>query len=454
MNESEKLVVGNLETEMHSVPKFVIKRLQERPATAESHPDADLLTAFAEQSLDGRERALVMEHLAACGDCRDVVALALPPTESVALPAAGSAARIGWLTWPTLRWAALAAGILVVTSVGVLQYSHRNQERSVASNFLRKDAAPSPSALHQPPSRQVTVPQSEMRRELAAPGPPILTAHKLALEPNRLAQPPGGAGAGQGVSPRRDSVLAQASESPTTTPGQPRNPTPEIHQQVKVGAASQVVEVQAEATALNTETAATGQNQLAQNQADLPLQGRAFTDLNVVKAKDPVPAQAASKRAAATTVVSGSMPLQTSQTLMLRASPRWIVTPVGALQRSFDGGHTWENVAPSTSLGTADRGRSQEKNQKVEAASSSSSVFRAVAASGVEVWAGASGGALYHSSDGGNRWALVAPSEAGMILTGDITSIQFSDPQHGKIATSTGEIWTTFDAGQTWHRQQ
>jgi photosystem II stability/assembly factor-like uncharacterized protein len=215
-----------------------------------------------------------------------------------------------------------------------------------------------------------------------------------------------------------------------------------------------VVEVQAEATALNTETAATGQNQLAQNQADLPLQGRAFTDLNVVKAKDPVPAQAASNRAAAATVVSGSMPLQTSQTLMLRASPRWIVTPVGALQRSFDGGHTWENVAPSTSLGTADRGRSQEKNQKVEAASSSSSVFRAVAASGVEVWAGASGGALYHSSDGGNRWALVAPSEAGMILTGDITSIQFSDPQHGKIATSTGEIWTTFDAGQTWHRQQ
>ncbi|MFZ1053229.1 MAG: zf-HC2 domain-containing protein, partial [Candidatus Sulfotelmatobacter sp.] len=68
---------------MHSVPKFVIKRLQERPATAESHPDADLLTAFAEQSLDGRERALVMEHLAACGDCRDVVALALPATERV-----------------------------------------------------------------------------------------------------------------------------------------------------------------------------------------------------------------------------------------------------------------------------------------------------------------------------------------------------------------------------------
>ena len=83
-----------------------------------------------------------------------------------------------------------------------------------------------------------------------------------------------------------------------------------------------------------------------------------------------------------------------------------------------------------------------------------SPVFRAVAANGPEVWAGASGGLLYHSPDGGNRWLLVAPAEVGTILTGDIVNIQFSDPQYGRIATSTAELWTTFDAGQTWHKQQ
>jgi len=33
------------------------------------HPDADVLTAFGERSLPGAERAVVLDHLAQCGDC-------------------------------------------------------------------------------------------------------------------------------------------------------------------------------------------------------------------------------------------------------------------------------------------------------------------------------------------------------------------------------------------------
>ena len=52
---------------MQSVPKIVRDRLQAtRPAV--NHPDADLLTAFAEQSLPAAERATVLDHLARCGD--------------------------------------------------------------------------------------------------------------------------------------------------------------------------------------------------------------------------------------------------------------------------------------------------------------------------------------------------------------------------------------------------
>jgi photosystem II stability/assembly factor-like uncharacterized protein len=39
------------------------------------------------------------------------------------------------------------------------------------------------------------------------------------------------------------------------------------------------------------------------------------------------------------------------------------------------------------------------------------------------------------------------------MLTGDITSIEFSDRQHGRITTSIGEVWITADDGGTWRRQ-
>ncbi len=122
---------------MQNVPKIVRARLQrEKPITAEPHPDADLLTAFAEHSLPARERDHVLEHLARCGDCREVVALALPATEAVALASSDSTARIGWLSWPILRWGVVAAGILAVTSVGILQYRQRQQEKTLIATSL------------------------------------------------------------------------------------------------------------------------------------------------------------------------------------------------------------------------------------------------------------------------------------------------------------------------------
>jgi len=89
-------------------------------------------------------------------------------------------------------------------------------------------------------------------------------------------------------------------------------------------------------------------------------------------------------------------------------------------------------------------------------AASATMIFRAlsVSSNAAEVWAGGSRGALYHTVDGGNRWSRVVPSAAGIVLAGDIISIQFSDPRNGSVTTSNAEVWTTGDDGQTWHRQQ
>ena len=132
---------------MQDVPKIVLKGLQSPPA--ESHPEADLLTAFAEHALVGRERDRIVEHLARCGDCRDVVMLALPATETLA-PPAPSGGRITWLSWPVLRWGVVAAGILAVTSIGVLQYMRDHQEKIVASNSMHRYAAADTTAQNAP----------------------------------------------------------------------------------------------------------------------------------------------------------------------------------------------------------------------------------------------------------------------------------------------------------------
>ena len=466
---------------MQNVPKFVLKRLKETPSAGGSHPDADLLTAFAEQSLSGNERARLMEHLALCGDCRDVVALALPATETVAMPVA-SATRIGWLTWPALRWGALAAGILAVASIGMVEYSHRNQQQEIVASNQTQGSAAVRAFERAPITPQAAVPQTEMGKKTLA-GSRILAAHKAAPEarPAQLAAgSAGGIGGGVFAGNGSGSGAGIGSGSGGGVAVRDQNPVPDMRQQLKAGTVSETIEVSGAAGAVNTESATISQDVVAQNQTGVPLQGRKVADLDVVKAKDPVPGQAAAS--AAPPQLASPGPLQTSASLMVRALPRWTVSSSGVLQRSFDGGNTWENVNPvlnpeliggrvamasaartdAAGLDRAEQSQaaqsqakpSQDKqDRKVMAAPNPAPVFRAVAVSGLEVWAGGSDGALYHTSDGGNRWTRVTPLTTAMVLTGDVIGIQFSDTQHGKISTSTAEIWTTSDAGQTWQKQ-
>ena len=65
---------------MELIPQIVLQRIRRQaPGT---HPDADLLAAFAEQGLKPTERTLVLRHLSRCHDCRDVIALGFVPVEN------------------------------------------------------------------------------------------------------------------------------------------------------------------------------------------------------------------------------------------------------------------------------------------------------------------------------------------------------------------------------------
>lgn len=79
-----------------------------------------------------------------------------------------------------------------------------------------------------------------------------------------------------------------------------------------------------------------------------------------------------------------------------------------------------------------------------------STSFRAVAAVGNDVWAGGNGGALFHSSDGGEHWRKVSLIANSEVETGAIVTIRFADQQHGMVASDAGTRWATTDGGVTW----
>jgi hypothetical protein len=577
---------------MQNVPKIVRDRLRAAPP-AVHHPDADVLTAFAERSLPDRERTVVLEHLARCGDCREIVALALPEIQAVQTTLRPSPR--GWFSRPALRWGFVAAGVVAIASVGVLQFQRRSQRRAMA--LATKQPAPVEIAANEPRKEvdRFVAPaaNAEKREKLQAPATPVFAdtvngAVVSDVEKKKAfhggvsgvvapsAAPVVGRNAGAVLGrqlpggPRllnqyqqQNSVQNQipAPVSPAFTKQRP-------NQNERVPAASEQIEVAGAAPAIAIQDAnldaqpaenrpAPGADsaysrakplvgQTAQQEAlrwmsraapgqlggyvvdssgavvsnaqvtITPPLGKpttAVTDAQGAWLVAGLPTGSYKAQAAATgfktTVLDlnydanhPSMfrftlsPGSVSETIEVAAAspqiqtetnsvgsaiasntmtqlpvngrsvtdlspalrPLWAVNAAGALQRSFDRGNTWQTVdvtangsnlelySKTSPAKTKDTGKALKRD-------ATPLTFRAVYAAGADVWAGGSAGALYHSQDAGNHWTRVFPASAGAVLTGDIVSLQFVDAQRGRLSTSTSEVWSTADAGQTWQKQ-
>jgi hypothetical protein len=568
---------------MQNVPNIVRERLKAAPLSVD-HPDANVLTAFAERSLPDRERSWVLDHLARCNDCRDIVALALPATEP--LPAPVTPSPRAWLTWPTLRWGFVAAGILTLASFGVLQYQRRLQPATMAS--ATKQSTPVEAATNdgtKSVAQFSTVP-TDQKEKLQAPSTPALAdtldangtanenAEKKAIvreEPNRTRGAMIGAPLPHG--PRLANQYQQQNNAQNQLPA-PAAPSSFDRLQSFHENASAAVATPSTAptpSAVPTFEASSAASAVARAKPAMPLPSRADTatnnphgpdqDARLLRSQiapgqiggyvvDPSGAAVANARVTITptpskgetaTAVTNSQgawliaglptgnykaeaqapgfnttvldlnydanrpslhsltlsPGTVSETVEVSAQaeqvqattssttgragiggrnlsqlasvseapqPRWNINATGALQRSLDQGSTWQTVdvaaGPASVTSTtsveivAKSSRSKEKDAaKARKQDTASLVFRAVAANGSDVWAGGSSGALYHSADAGNTWTRVFPSSSGATLTGDIISLEFSEPQHGKLSTSTSEVWSTSDGGQSWQKQ-
>jgi hypothetical protein len=120
---------------MEDFAKLLAARLAAQGTEAGAHPDADLLTAFAETRLRVSERKQVVAHLMACAQCREVVALVLGSAS--AAPAAKQS-RLGWLD---LRWAAALAAACVVGLV-VWNPADERRAKAVAQQVSQVQSAP------------------------------------------------------------------------------------------------------------------------------------------------------------------------------------------------------------------------------------------------------------------------------------------------------------------------
>lgn len=424
---------------MQNVPQIVRERL--KADVSASHPEANVLTAFAERLLGAKERASVVEHLARCGDCREIVALALPEIE--AGQAVITPARSGWLAWPTFRWAFVTAGIAII-AVGALQYQRHNRpelsavvaKRVTQSEQMATTSEKQPAETATPASGQVAG-KKDLSTASSAPAERGRLAAPLAFIPKAHPQVGSGVGSGNGIhggtqtwrstqNPAQGESFFPTSAAKLPAEGKTNGNVPAASQNVMMEAQSEAVTVDAgkQVVALAPSPALKGYSG------------------GIGKAKAAIVA---------------------AQDSTAPAAPRWSISATGGLQRSYDLGNTWQNIdvnAGSASMMGASLEVTEKSHlarrpvdTKTASAPAAPLVFRAVAANGGDVWAGGSNAALFHSTDSGDHWTRVSPSSAGTLLSGDVVGLDFPSPQNGSISTSSGEVWTTNDGGQSWQKQ-
>ncbi len=431
---------------MQSVPNIVRQRLNAQRSEG-NHPDANLLSAFAEKSLSDRERATVLDHLSCCAECRDILVFALPAAEEMQPAAKPSPSR--WLTWPALRWGLVTAGVALIAAFGVMNYQ-RNSGSAQLSPPTSQNEPVKLAAKAEPAPINSEAPAEKTEKSSKKIAAAATTTVDKNLQP----------------SPHQEHTMIASGLFNQSAPQSARTNAP-----VSLPSVSEPRQVQRQAAQMQ---AAPPAQSVQAEQADQSVTARSDdSDMRIGKAKAPVSVEVQVSGSAPAVSLEGANKAEkknlpengrsVSEMVAVTPSvaPRWNISSTGTLQRSFDQGATWEDVdvAASASTGAVIGGPLTAPSAEVStmpmkmSKQSAPAALHAVAANGPDVWAGGSAGLLYHSTDSGNHWTRVLPSGGGAVLTGDIVSLDFPDAQHGKITTSAPEVWTTPDNGSTWEKQ-
>jgi hypothetical protein len=116
--------IGNVKiSSLNPLQKALVQSQQARP-----HPDPGLLTAYAEDTLISRERKDLLEHLAVCAECREV--LSISTAASADLPGEVRPYALPRPNHPPLRswlpWIAVAASVVVFCSTVLIHQQRKS----------------------------------------------------------------------------------------------------------------------------------------------------------------------------------------------------------------------------------------------------------------------------------------------------------------------------------------
>jgi hypothetical protein len=179
------------------------------------HPDADQLSAFLSQALPAHEREGVLAHLAVCGECRGVVALAMPE-EPAMQPAAPEQVPRGWFAgWMVLLPTAAAVAALAVF---VFYTRHQSMAPQQEARITISSRAQAPAQVEQQPAApaQVAPEVVPARPQASVAGNESLPVPKPREEAPRAAM---GMVAGNAVTDRSlAQPVLQAAPAPAPTP--------------------------------------------------------------------------------------------------------------------------------------------------------------------------------------------------------------------------------------------
>ena len=110
---------------MDRMTKLVARRLSAE-VPAGQHPAPELLSAFAENALSDAERGSLVQHLATCSDCREILYLALPDSQEIQKVLVPQRRPFTFRRW-IFGWGALAASVAVAA---VFFSTHRVEDVS------------------------------------------------------------------------------------------------------------------------------------------------------------------------------------------------------------------------------------------------------------------------------------------------------------------------------------
>jgi hypothetical protein len=208
-----------------------------RPIQPDIHPDADSLNAFVERVLPDAERARILEHMAGCVRCREVVYLAREAAGVEAGPSpveeAKSRQRRGWLSPFFNGWRIAWIPAAALAAVGaVLVWVHPRTARMSVNRA--QVSVPSAPASNAPP------PSPETARSVASP--PAIESGARRLE--MTSKPAAAASHEQASAIASQQVTVQAGQSTLTELRAGSNPvpmTPAAQPQPAMSAPAQVV---------------------------------------------------------------------------------------------------------------------------------------------------------------------------------------------------------------------